>query len=63
MVSDGAFLYWAEYGRGRIMRAPKTGGAPIILACAQDKARALAVDANFVYWTTEDGGTVMKAPK
>lgn len=63
MAVDDSFVYWADYYGGRIMKVPKTGGAPLIVACGQDKPRGLAIDASFVYWTTEGGGTVVKALK
>jgi len=49
----------------RVLKVPKTGGAPLVLASnappAPLPAKSVAVDGTSVYWLT--GGAVMKVAK
>jgi len=66
---DNANVYWTETGSAtgtgsfdRVMKAPKAGGTPTVIASAQNFPADIAVDANNVYWTNNGNGTVMMAP-
>jgi hypothetical protein len=76
---EGADVYWVNMGeaqQGSVVKAPKSGGAPVTLASNQVNPVSIAVDAQNVYWTTSGtstcapsgactsngDGTVMSAP-
>jgi hypothetical protein len=68
---DATHVYWPD-GRdtlGRIMKAPKRGGAPpVALASGQRRPWEVAVHGDYVYWVTNSDaaptyGGVFKAPK
>ena len=60
-----------EYLRdGSVLRIPKAGGEPLVLAAEQDYPLRVAVDDTFVYWlnhtsprTADDVGSVARVPK
>ena len=52
---DGAFVYVAGYGRKQILRLPKAGGAPTVLATCNDDCLGVALRDTTVYFT--DRGT------
>jgi len=62
---DDANVYWANYmiKNGSIMKVPKAGGTPVVLARTAAPAMIL-VDSTYVYWTsgTNPHGLVMKIP-
>ena len=72
---DATHVYWINDASGELLRAPKAGGAPTVLATKQSvdaprHAAALAVDESSVYWLTTGtrekhgaDGAVMKLPK
>ena len=49
---DGDHVYWIAQGKGAVVRAKKSGGAPQVLADGLDTPVALAVDAGEVYFLT-----------
>lgn len=66
----GDFVYWLNAGtgedkrlardKGRVMRGPKQGGEPTLVADGQNLPDSLAVDGDTVYWTGEYD--VLRAP-
>jgi len=62
---DDAFVYWTNEGDDTVMRAPKTGGAPAVIARSQAEPHRILVDSTNVIWhnanfanvQTGDGGT------
>jgi hypothetical protein len=62
VATDDTYVYWADTTTvGTIMRAPKAGGAAIMLA-RDTSPGAIAVDANAVYWY-DDAGNMMRLAK
>jgi sugar lactone lactonase YvrE len=64
VTMDDENIYWTNFKikHGSIMKVPKTGGTPVMLAPTV-AAVMLLVDGKYVYWTsTVAHGTVMKAP-
>ena len=69
---DGKNVYWAippargTCGTGVVMKAPLTGGNPIVVAAGLGKVSALAVDATSIYWASApddfSGSTLTKMP-
>jgi hypothetical protein len=57
---DGTYVYWAD--GSTIVRAPITGGAPKVLATAQNDPHATVTDGVDLYWTNDAGGQVMQLP-
>lgn len=47
----GDHVYWAASGTKVLLRAPKSGGAPLVLASGQSAA-TIAVDSQYLYWGT-----------
>lgn len=47
---DEAFVYWTNEGDGTVARAPKTGGAPLVLARGQAEPQRILVDAINIVW-------------
>jgi hypothetical protein len=66
LVLDATHAYWANTGKGSIMKVPIAGGTPTLLATGQKGLESMAVDRTHLYWTdraTNMGdGTVMKLP-
>lgn len=71
---DATHVYWTNSGgamgaAGGVMRVSKTGGAPQILAAADDAIPAtypssgVALSATDVFWTSTKSGRVMAVPK
>jgi hypothetical protein len=59
---DDQYVYWVDTTTvGTIMRVPKTGGTPTVIAHDTSPV-AIAVDANAVYWS-DMGGSIMRLPK
>jgi hypothetical protein len=67
---DATNVYWVNHGldasgketpnAGSILRAPKEGGTPVVIAAKQDSPTAVGVDATSVYWSVLNG--VRRAP-
>lgn len=52
---DASWVYLAEKGQtGRVLRVPRSGGEPEVIAVGQPHAYGLAVDPAYVYWTGGD---------
>ncbi len=47
---DEAFVYWTNEGDGTVVRAAKTGGAPLVLARGQAEPQRIFVDATNIVW-------------
>jgi hypothetical protein len=75
MAVDATNVYWLEHGDltsgpGRVMRAPKCGGAAVEIAPTLNYVDQLAIDATSVYWTNSstnsspggEMGEIMSAP-
>jgi sugar lactone lactonase YvrE len=68
---DDAFVYVADEhealntdeAEGTIVKLPKAGGDPIVLASGQQRPISIAIDDDSVYWTTEGDGAIRRAPK
>jgi hypothetical protein len=63
---DDAYVYWSEGFTGSdfaIKKAPKSGGAPSVIATGQGAFLDLAVDEHCVYWADLYGGRIVRAPK
>ncbi|MDI1479284.1 DUF5050 domain-containing protein [Polyangium sp. y55x31] len=67
---DGTNVYWVEPSAGTLMKAPKAGGTPIVLAKDLADPVSLALDGENVYVTLrgKDGGSdaergVIRVPK
>jgi hypothetical protein len=59
---DDTYVYWVDaLTVGTIMRVPKTGGAPTVLA-RDTRPLAIAVDAHAVYWN-DDAGNILRLAK
>jgi hypothetical protein len=60
------FIFYTQPAAGRVMRVPKVGGAPVVLATKLDTPLFLAIDLDAdipaLYWTggTNDDGYVMR---
>jgi hypothetical protein len=65
LALDADNLYYVVTGaKGRVMKMPKGGGAPVIMAEGQDQPTSVVVDEKSVYWTNRvEGGAVMKVAK
>jgi hypothetical protein len=66
IVVDGTSIYWTERGSGpgigKVMKAPKGGGATVEIAGMQDGPRGIAVDDTHVYWVNQEEGALRRAP-
>jgi hypothetical protein len=73
LAVDATYIYWSRLVSGEIVRMPKTGGAPEVIASGQVRPWAVAVDDARVYWAAEGnavagvdtptGGQIASAPK
>ncbi|MEP7126580.1 MAG: hypothetical protein ABJE95_36955 [Byssovorax sp.] len=64
LVLDTATVYWADGGKGAIVKAPKGGGGPEVeLSSGESYPFEIAIDEAHVYWTTDGGGEVVKMHK
>jgi hypothetical protein len=64
VATDGAFVYWANYEGGTVMRASAGGDVLEVLASGQPSPNGVALDADYIYWATlVQGGRVFKLPK
>jgi hypothetical protein len=52
LAVDGDHVYWTEFDRGRVMRAPVGGGEAEVVASEQDEPQALAARDGQVVWGT-----------
>ncbi|MDI1442597.1 DUF5050 domain-containing protein [Polyangium sp. 6x1] len=60
LAVDGANVYWVEPSAGTLMKAPKAGGTPVVLAKDLADPMSLTLDGGHVYVTlrSKDGGSV-----
>ncbi|WP_433935996.1 hypothetical protein AB3662_14900 [Sorangium cellulosum] len=74
LALDEAYVYWTRRDEGAVVRMPKDGDAPEVLASQQRRPGDVAVDEAAVYWINEgspdqdDGapvkdGAILKLPK
>ena len=62
LAVDDQYVYWVDdLPVGTIMRVPKTGGTPSVVAHDASPV-AIAVDANAVYWS-DFGGNLWRLAK
>jgi hypothetical protein len=62
LALDDTYVYWVDgVTVGTVMRVPKIGGTPTVLA-RDTTPVSVAVDATNVYWA-DDGGNIMRMPK
>jgi hypothetical protein len=57
------FVYWTELKKGRVLRAPVSGGSPEVLADGLAEPSEIAVDESGIYWLTgalSEVGAVMR---
>jgi hypothetical protein len=66
---DSSSVYWPDGSDtlGRIMKAPKAGGEPVVIASSQRRPWSVTVDAAYAYWVTNSDeppkyGGVFKVP-
>ena len=62
LALDAAAIYYttATPTNGKVMKAPLSGGTPVVLADGQAAAWGIAVDGTDVYWANAGDGTVMR---
>jgi sugar lactone lactonase YvrE len=53
LAVDATYVYWSRLTSGEIVRMPKTGGTPEVIASGQVRPWAVAVDDDRVYWAAE----------
>jgi Stigma-specific protein, Stig1 len=59
---DADQVYFTSYGPGRVLKVPKIGGIPTVLADNQPGPWHVVVSAGYAYWTNHYGDTIMRAP-
>ena len=52
---DNVNVYWVDEGDGRVMFAPKAGGAAVVVASGQGQPCGVAAVGGHVYWRTRGG--------
>jgi hypothetical protein len=62
LALDATHVYWVEEG-GNVMRTPKAGGTPTLLATGQGDLRGIAVDDHAVYYAAYDTQTIYRVAK
>ncbi len=62
LAVDANDVYFADSDK-TIMKVPKSGGTPTVLATQLNRPMSLVVDDSNVYWINEGDGTVVKSPK
>ena len=63
LAVDQDAVYWIQSGPVGVMREPKAGGAPVVLATPSYTRAPLVLDDSRVYWVDDDGYTIMTTPK
>ena len=69
MALDDANVFITDRPEGSVLRVPKAGGDPVVIAAKQDRPNGITQDAKYLYWTDhgipgiEGLGSVMKLPK
>lgn len=66
LALDGDQIYWIDSLDGGIRRAPKAGGAPVLLAPAGAppvSGGAFALDASHVYWIDSGTASIRRVPR
>ena len=53
---DSANIYWTDDASGTVLKAPKSGGNPAVLASGQDGPWDVAVHKGTVYWVNRRAG-------
>jgi hypothetical protein len=62
LAVDDKYVYWTGWGTSNaVLKAPASGGTPVVLAANQSSPFGIAVDATSVYWAS-NGGSVGKVP-
>ncbi len=59
---DDTNVYWTDGSDGTVMKMPKGGAPPSVIASGQAGACQIAVFSGSVYWTACKAGTVMAMP-
>lgn len=71
IATDGTNVFWTDWGKGTVMKAPLDGGAATALVTGETKPLGIAVDGTHAYWTNcyamngpaPCAGTIRKVPK
>lgn len=63
VLADDAFVYWASFGDGRILKIALAGGNAIEIAKNQVSPNGLAIDDTFVYWAELSASGAIKRRK
>jgi hypothetical protein len=54
------YVFWNNDGDGNILRAPKDGGPPVVLATVTVPPGGLAVDSTYVYFADQDASAISR---
>jgi hypothetical protein len=52
LAVDDTNVYWVSTGAGKLMKAPKAGGAPAVLLEGLAKPASITLDGSYLYFTT-----------
>jgi hypothetical protein len=64
LALDGTRVFWTEHlAKGSVRSDDKAGGAPLVVAGAQNSPSRLAVDDANVYWVSDTIDAIAMAPK